>query len=208
MTVQNEVTLSDLRCLCDPSIFNFETTADIEPAGPGNRPGTGRPGDHLRPGNEKRRVSYLRHRPGRHRQNHHCAADHPQSRQTPCPHRRTGAWSTTSRMNIARVPCRCNPAMGLDSSRVSTGWSADFRIRLPKEFQADPFREKIVDIQKRYGRAKERPFRRIGPVGTGKAPQGGKNPLRLSDHPHERGRCPVHAGGVRKTHRAAEQDGY
>ena len=31
MTVQNEVNLSDLRCLCDPSMFNFETTADIEP---------------------------------------------------------------------------------------------------------------------------------------------------------------------------------
>ena len=31
MTVQNEVNVSDLRCLCDPSMFNFETTADIEP---------------------------------------------------------------------------------------------------------------------------------------------------------------------------------
>jgi DNA polymerase III delta prime subunit len=31
MTVQNEVNLSDLRCLCDPAMFDFETTADIDP---------------------------------------------------------------------------------------------------------------------------------------------------------------------------------
>jgi predicted ATPase with chaperone activity len=31
MTAQNEVKPSDLRCLCDPSMFDFETTADIEP---------------------------------------------------------------------------------------------------------------------------------------------------------------------------------
>jgi DNA polymerase III delta prime subunit len=31
MTVQNEVKLSDLRCLCDPAMFAFETTADIDP---------------------------------------------------------------------------------------------------------------------------------------------------------------------------------
>ena len=31
MTVKNEVSISDLRCLCDPSMFDFETTADIDP---------------------------------------------------------------------------------------------------------------------------------------------------------------------------------
>ncbi len=31
MTLKNEVNFTDLRCLCDPSMFNFETTADIEP---------------------------------------------------------------------------------------------------------------------------------------------------------------------------------
>ena len=31
MTARNEVKLSELRCLCHPSMFNFETTADIEP---------------------------------------------------------------------------------------------------------------------------------------------------------------------------------
>ena len=31
MTEKNEIKLTDLRCLCDPSMFDFETTADIDP---------------------------------------------------------------------------------------------------------------------------------------------------------------------------------
>ena len=31
MTAKNEVQPADLRCLCDPSMFDFKTTADVEP---------------------------------------------------------------------------------------------------------------------------------------------------------------------------------
>jgi hypothetical protein len=78
-----------------------------------------------------------------------------------------------------------------DLPKASTGWSADLKIRLPKEFQTDPFREKIIEIQKRHGRQKKNHFDDIGPVGPGKASEGGKDPLGLPDHPHERDGTPI-----------------
>ena len=35
---------------------------------------------------------------------------------------------------------------------------SDLKIRLPREFQADPFREKVIEIQKKYGQQKNDHF--------------------------------------------------
>ncbi|MFO7713920.1 AAA family ATPase [Desulfosarcina sp.] len=157
MTVQHEVKLSDLRCLCDPSMFNFETTADIEPLD--QVIGQERAVRSITFGLEMKSAGY------------HIFVTGPE-----------GTGKTTIVQEIVRKAAKALPTPPdwcmvnnfKDEFRprtipVAPGHAArfakslnrlisDLKIRLPKEFQADPFREKVIEIQKRYGQQKKDHF--------------------------------------------------
>jgi lon-related putative ATP-dependent protease len=157
MTVQNEVNLSDLRCLCDPAMFDFETTADIDPLD--QVIGQERAVRAITFGLEMKSAGY------------HIFVTGPE-----------GTGKTTIVQEIIRkaaktLPtppdwCMVNnfkdeyrpgalPVKPGHAARFAKSLNrlvADLKIRLPKEFQTDPFREKIIEIQKRHGRQKKNHF--------------------------------------------------
>ncbi len=150
MTARNEVKLSELRCLCQPSMFNFETTADIEPLD--QVIGQERAVRAITFGLEMKSAGY------------HIFVTGPE-----------GTGKTTIVQELIRKAAKALPTPAdwcmvnnfKDEYRpkalpVHPGQAArfakslnrlitDLKIRLPKEFQTDPFREKIIEIQKRYG---------------------------------------------------------
>jgi flagellar biosynthesis/type III secretory pathway protein FliH len=71
-------------------------------------------------------------------------------------------------MNIVPGPCRCNPASAARFAKSLNRLVSDLRIRLPKEFQAEPFREKVIDIQKKYGQQKKDHFEALDRSALGK----------------------------------------
>ncbi len=157
MTTRNEVPPVDLRCLCDPSIFDFETTADIEPLD--QVIGQERAVRAITFGLEMQSAGY------------HIFVTGPE-----------GTGKTTIVQEIVRKAAKALPTPPdwcmvnnfKDEYRpraipVAPGQAArfakslnrlvsDLQIRLPKEFQADAFREKVVEIQNRYGEQKNTHF--------------------------------------------------
>ncbi len=150
MTARNEVKLSELRCLCQPSMFNFETTADIEPLD--QVIGQERAVRAITFGLEMKSAGY------------HIFVTGPE-----------GTGKTTIVQELIRKAAKALPTPAdwcmvnnfKDEYRpkalpVHPGQAArfakslnrlitDLKIRLPKAFQTDPFREKIIEIQKQYG---------------------------------------------------------
>jgi lon-related putative ATP-dependent protease len=157
MTVQNEVTLSDLRCLCDPSIFNFETTADIEPLD--QVIGQERAVRAITFGLEMKSAGYHIFVTGPEGTGKTTIVQqiiHKAARTLPTP----PDWCMVNHFKDEYRPraLPVKPGHGARFAKSLNRLVADLRIRLPKEFQADPFREKIVEIQKRYGEQKKDHF--------------------------------------------------
>jgi lon-related putative ATP-dependent protease len=157
MTVQNEVTLSDLRCLCDPSIFNFETTADIEPLD--QVIGQERAVRAITFGLEMKSAGYHIFVTGPEGTGKTTIVQqiiHKAARTLPTP----PDWCMVNHFKDEYRPraLPVKPGHGARFVKSLNRLVADLRIRLPKEFQADPFREKIVEIQKRYGEQKKDHF--------------------------------------------------
>ncbi len=149
MTHQDEVNFTDLRCLCAPSMFDFETTADIEPLD--QVIGQERAVRAITFGLEMKSAGY------------HIFVTGPE-----------GTGKTTIVQEIVRKaaetlpipPDWCmvnnfddeyrpralpvNAGHGLRFAKSINRLVSDLKIRLPKEFEADPFREKVTEIQRRY----------------------------------------------------------
>ncbi|MGD9310121.1 MAG: AAA family ATPase [Desulfosarcina sp.] len=153
MTAENEVAPNDLRCLCDPSIFDFETTADIEPL------------DQVI-GQERavRAISFglEMQSPG-----YHIFVTGPEGTgkttivqdiigkaakdlPTPPDWIMVNNFKDEYRPNILPV----SPGHAARFAKSLNRLISDLKIRLPKEFKAESFREKVVDIQKRYAEEK------------------------------------------------------
>ena len=157
MTEKNEIKLADLRCLCDPSMFDFETTADIDPLD--QVIGQERAVRAITFGLEMKSAGY------------HIFVTGPE-----------GTGKTTIVQEIIRkaanaLPtppdwCMVNnfkdeyrpralPVKSGNAARFAKSLNrlvSDLKIRLPKAFQADPFREKVIEIQKKYGQQKKAHF--------------------------------------------------
>lgn len=150
MTVQNEVNVSDLRCLCDPSMFNFETTADIEPLD--QVIGQERAVRAITFGLEMKSAGY------------HIFVTGPEgtgkttivqelirkaAKALPTP----ADWCMVNNFKDEYRPraLPVNPGQAARFAKSLNRLITDLKIRLPKEFQTDPFREKIIEIQKKYG---------------------------------------------------------
>lgn len=157
MSPKNEVQVGDLRCLCDPSIFDFETTADIPPLD--EVIGQERAVRAITFGLEMKSSGY------------HIFVTGPAgtgkttivqeivrkaARDLPTP----ADWLMVNNFKDEYRP-RAIPATPGTATRFAKNMTrliADLKIRLPKEFQSDPFREKVAEIQNRYGEQKKTHF--------------------------------------------------
>jgi lon-related putative ATP-dependent protease len=157
MTRKNVVPVNELRCVCDPSMFDFETTADIEPLD--QVIGQERAVRAITFGLEMKSAGY------------HIFVTGP-----------GGTGKTTIVQEIVRKAAKTLPTPGdwcmvnnfADEYRpraisVPPGGGArfaksmgrlvtDLKIRLPKEFQSDTFREKAKQIQQKYDDQKKAHF--------------------------------------------------
>ncbi|MBC2711445.1 MAG: AAA family ATPase [Desulfosarcina sp.] len=157
MTDKNEVKLADLRCLCNPSMFNFETTADIEPLN--QVIGQERAVRAITFGLEMKSAGY------------HIFVTGPEgtgkttivqeiirkaAKDLPTP----PDWCMVNNFRDEYRP-RALPLKPGHARRFAKSLNrlvSDLKIRLPKEFQADPFREKVIEIQKKYSQQKSEHF--------------------------------------------------
>jgi lon-related putative ATP-dependent protease len=153
MTAKNEVPPSDLRRLCDPSLFDFETTADITPLD--QVIGQERAVRAITFGLEMKSAGY------------HIFVTGPEgtgkttivqdivkevARDLPTP----PDWCMVSNFDDEYRP-RALPLAPGRAGRFAKSLGRlvnDLQIRLPREFQAEPFREKLVEVQKKHGQQK------------------------------------------------------
>ena len=157
LTTANEVPLNELRCHCDLSMFDFETTADIEPLD--QVIGQERAVRAITFGLEMKNPGY------------HIFVTGPE-----------GTGKTTIVQEIVRKVARnlptppdwcminnfkdeyrpraipISPGQGGRFAKSLNRLINDLKIRLPKAFQEDSFREKVTQIQKRYGEKKKSHF--------------------------------------------------
>jgi lon-related putative ATP-dependent protease len=156
----NEVPIDELRCLCDLSTLDLETTADIAPLD--QVIGQERAVRAITFGLEMKSAGY------------HIFVTGPEG---------TGKATIVQEIvrkaarNLPKPPDWCMVNNFKDEYRprsipISPGQAgrfakslnrliSDLKIRLPKEFQADSFREKMVEIQKRHGEQKKTHFDRL-----------------------------------------------
>jgi len=160
LATANEVPISELRCHCDLSMFDFETTADITPL------------DQVI--GQERAVRAITFGLEMNRPGYHIFVTGPEG---------TGKTTIVQEIvrkvahNLPTPPDWCMVNNFKDEYRprsipISPGQASrfakslnrlinDLKIRLPKEFQADSFREKVIEIQKRYGEKKKTHFDRL-----------------------------------------------
>ena len=159
-TTKNEVPLDELRCHCDLSMFDFETTADVAPLD--QVIGQERAVRAITFGLEMKSAGY------------HIFVTGPEgtgkativqeivrkaARNLPIP----PDWCMVNNFKDEYRP-RSIPISPGQAGRFAKSLNrliSDLKIRLPKEFQADSFREKVVEIQKRYGEQKKSHFDRL-----------------------------------------------
>ena len=157
MSNQNEVNFTELRCRCDPSMFDFETTADIEPL------------DQVI--GQERAVRAITFGLEMDSAGYHIFVTGPEGtgkttivqeivRKTadslPVP----PDWCLVNNFDDAYRP-RALPVNAGQAVRFAKSMHrlvSDLKIRLPKEFEADPFREKVAEIQRRYAEQKKNRF--------------------------------------------------
>ena len=150
----------DLRCTCDLSKFDFETTADIAPLD--QVIGQERAVRAITFGLEMKSAGY------------HIFVTGPEgtgkttivqeivrkaARDLPTP----PDWCMVNNFKDEYRP-RAIPIASGQAGRFAKSLSrlvSDLKIRLPKEFQADSFREKVAEIQKRHGEEKKAHFDRL-----------------------------------------------
>jgi lon-related putative ATP-dependent protease len=157
MAVNNVVPIADLRCLCDPSTFDFDTTADIEPLD--QVIGQERAVRAITFGLEMKSAGY------------HIFVTGPEgtgkttivqeivskaAKLLPTP----SDWCMVNNFKDAYRP-RALPLPPGQAARFAKRIDrliSDLKIRLPKEFQSDSFREQVAAIQKRFAQQKSDRF--------------------------------------------------
>ena len=157
MTTTYKVPFTELRCLCDPAMFDFETTADIEPLD--QVIGQERAVRAITFGLEMKSAGY------------HIFVTGPEgtgkstivqeivrkaANSLPIP----PDWCMVNNFDDDYRP-RALPVNAGQAARFAKSIHrlvSDLKIRLPKEFEGDPFREKVAEVQRRYAEQKKNRF--------------------------------------------------
>jgi len=157
MLMDKKVPLQDLRCHCQPSLFNFETTAEIDPLD--GVIGQERAVRAITFGLEMKSAGYNifvtgPEGTGKTTIVQGIVRKKAQTLSTP------PDWCMVNNFKNEYHPkaISMNPGQGVRFSKSLNRLISDLKIRLPKEFEAAPFREKIVEIQKQYGEQKKEKF--------------------------------------------------
>ena len=157
MTEKNEVKLTDLRCLCDPSLFDFETTADIDPLD--QVIGQERAVRAITFGLEMKSAGYHIFVTGPEGTGKTTIVQeiiHKAAKALPTP----PDWCMVNNFKDEYRPraLSVEPGHGARFAKSLNRLVLDLKIRLPKAFQEDSFREKVIEIQKKYGQQKKDHF--------------------------------------------------
>ena len=157
MPRKNVVPVNDLRCLCAPTMFDFETTADIDPLD--QVIGQERAVRSITFGLEMKSTGY------------HIFVTGPEgtgkttivqeivrkaARKLPTP----DDWCMVNNFQDEYRPRAITvpPGGGSRFAKSVGRLVADLKIRLPKEFQSDTFRDRVRQIQKKYDDQKKTHF--------------------------------------------------
>jgi len=153
MPNKNELQPGDLRCLCDPAMFDFDSTLDIEPLD--QVIGQERAVHALEFGLDMKSPGYnifvtgpegtgkttiVRDIVGR----------HAQTLPVPVDWCMVNNFKDQFRPKAIPVPTGAADRFAKSMNR----FIQDLKTRLPKEFEKESFREKIMELQKKYGRIK------------------------------------------------------
>lgn len=154
MTRRSQVQLADLRCLCDPSIFKFETTAEIEPLD--QVIGQERAVRAITFGLEMKSPGYHIFVTGPEGTGKTTIVQeivHQAAKALPTP----SDWCIVNNFKDPYRPraVALKPGQAARFAKSLERLVADLKIRLPKAFQAEPFRKKIIEIQQRAAEQKQ-----------------------------------------------------
>jgi len=157
MTAKNEVQPADLRCLCDPAMFDFETTADLEPLD--QVIGQERAVRAITFGLEMQSSGYHIFVTGLEGTGKTTIVQEIVRKAaiklpTPPDWVMINNFKDEYRPRSLPLP----PGQAVRFAKSLNRLVSDLKIRLPKNFQADPFREKVNEIQKRCGERKKEQF--------------------------------------------------
>ena len=168
MSRENVVPVSQLRCICDPAMFDFETTADIAPLD--QVIGQERAVRAITFGLEMKSAGY------------HIFVTGPEGTgkttivqeivrkaaktlPTPADWCMVNNFKDEYRPRAITVP----PGGGVRFAKSMNRLVADLKIRLPKEFQSDTFGDKVKQIQKKYDDQKKTHFEALDKSAQAKA---------------------------------------
>jgi lon-related putative ATP-dependent protease len=154
MSKTNQVAVKDLRCLCNPSMFDFETTAEIDSLD--EVIGQERAVRAITFGLEMKSAGYNIFVTGPEGTGKTTIVQEivrKKAKDLPTP----PDWCMVNNFKNGYHPrtISMNPGQGMRFSKSLNRLISDLKIRLPKEFEASPFREKLVEIQKQYGERKK-----------------------------------------------------
>ncbi|MDL2268745.1 AAA family ATPase [Desulfosarcina sp. OttesenSCG-928-A07] len=150
----NEVPVADLRRLCDPLIFDFETTAEILPLD--QVIGQERAVRAITFGLEMKSDGYHiivtgPEGTGKTTITHEIAATLAKTRPTP------PDWCMVNNFRDAYRPkvISVSPGQAIRFSKSINRLVSDLKIRMPKEFQSPAFHQKMAEIQERHNKTKQ-----------------------------------------------------
>ncbi len=156
----NEVPVSELRRLCDLSALDFKTTADIDPLD--RVIGQERAVRAISFGLEMKSAGYNIFVTGPEGTGKATIVQEivgKAARELPTP----AAWCMVNNFKDEYRPRAIPVVHGLANrfAKSVRRLISDFKIRLPKEFQADSFNKKVKELQDRYNQQKKEQFSRL-----------------------------------------------
>ena len=175
MTIKNELSPSELRCLCDPSMFTFKDTSEIEPLD--EVIGQERAVQAIRFGLDMQSPGYNifvsgQEGTGKTTIVNDIVRDLAATLDTPYDWCMVNNFKDEYRPRAISLP----PGHAIRFSKRMSRFIDDLKIRLPKEFEGKTFLGKVTEIKNRYGEMKQILFDNLNELAQQKGLQINKGP--------------------------------